>query len=236
MQQLKEREHPMTSKFKAFGLVFVAALALTAVTASSASAFIGFTVNNHGVTTLHGTSVETHVFTPSGGSGFGAITCEVTWSGTVVGTSVTSITLTPSYVNCHDTFGRTVDIVTNSLHYIFTVTGTNTNPASPDYTTPIGNLHKTGHIQTTVTTGGTHCTITISAEQTQNTVTYHNHWDGSDDMLVTIRSSETVSTTSGGFFACGISNGEHTDGEFTADTLLGGTSGGASISITADGT
>jgi hypothetical protein len=221
----------MNRKLKTLGVAFVAAMALTAVTASSASAFLGFTSTSHH-TELHGKQVGNHVFTASASSGFGAITCTTaTFVGTGSATSETSQTITPTYSGCKDSFGRTVDIITNSLHYIFTVDGTDGEE------TPIGNVHVTGHIQLTVTTGGTHCTVTISAEQTQDGITYHNHEgpDG-DDVLVTTDTDEVVSTTSGGFFACGISNGEHTDGEYTGETIMEGKSGGASVSITVDGT
>jgi hypothetical protein len=218
----KEGINLMNRKLKALGLAFVAALALTAVMASAAMAEAGFTssVSNP---TLHGEQEGSHEFTASASSGFGGITCETaTFTGTGSGTFSTSQTVTPTYSNCEDSFGRTVDVVTNSLHYIFTVTGTDAQG------TPIGNVHVTGHIQLTVTTGGTHCTVTISAEQTQGGVTYHNI-AGSGDVRVTTATSEVVSTTSGGFFACGISNGEHTDGEYTGTTTMEATSGTISV-------
>jgi hypothetical protein len=212
----------MDTKLKALALALLAALALTAVMASAAMAEKGFT-SSLANPTLHGEQEGNHEWTASASSGFGGMACAtVTFLGTGPGTFSTSQTITPTYAGCEDSFGRTVDVVTNSLHYIFTVTGTDEGG------TPIGNVHVTGHIQLTTTTGGTHCTTTISAEQTQGGVTWHN-LSGTNSIRITSATSETISTTSGGFFACGISNGEHTDGEYTGNTVMEATEGTISV-------
>jgi hypothetical protein len=217
----------MNTKFKALGLTFAAALALTAVMASAAMASNGFT-SSAASTELHGEQEGKHEFTASASSGFGGITCTtVTFAGTGSGTFQTSQTIMPTYAGCEDSFGRTVDVATNSLHFVFTVTGIDKNE------TPIGIVHVTGHIELTVTTGGTHCKVTISAEQTQGGIIYHN-LGGTNGVRVTTATTEVISTTSGGFFACGISNGEHKDGEYTGTTLMKGTSGGEPIPISVD--
>jgi hypothetical protein len=209
----------MNTKLKALGVAFVAALALTAVMASAAMATPGFT-SSVSSPTLHGEQEGSHEFTASASSGFGGITCStVTFSGTGEGTFATSQTITPTWSGCKDSFGRTVDVVTNSTHWIFTASGT--DPQG----TPTGILHITGHIQTTITTGGTHCTVTISPPDTEDVI-YHDRGDWN---LYTLASSNVTSTTSGGFFACGISNGEHTDGEYTGTTTMEATEGTISV-------
>jgi hypothetical protein len=210
----------MNRKLKALGLAFVAALALTAVMASAAMAEAGFTssVSNP---TLHGEQEGSHEFTASASSGFGGITCStVTFSGTGEGTFATSQTITPTWSGCKDSFGRTVNVVTNSIHLSYTVTGTDGNGR------PIGTYHTKGHLETTVITGGTHCTDTIKIEQTLGGVTFDNF---SGLFRITTNTNEVTSTTSGGFFACGISNGEHTDGEYTGTTLMEATEGEISV-------
>jgi uncharacterized membrane protein len=157
----------MSSKLKALGLAFAAALALTAAVATAAMAEPGFT-SESASTTIHGVQEGSHEFTA--GEGFGAITCStVTYSGTSEGTFFTSMTLQPTYSGCKDSFGRTVHVVTNTLQYTFTVTGTDASG------TPIGTTHLSGHIETTTTTGGgTDCTEIISKEQTHPNITYHS--------------------------------------------------------------
>lgn len=222
----------MISKLKALGLAVAAALVLIAVTASSASASLEFTSASAGTTTLHGNQSSSHVWTASVSEGFGGISCTTaTLSGTVTGSTHTAWSLKPTYSGCKDTFGRTVHIITNSLEYIFTVIGTSGG-------TPVGQVHVKGHIETTITTPIDHCKITISTEQTNGGITYHNHTGGTDDILVTTKATGIISTTSGGLFNCGIQDGVHADGEYTGNTIIGGTSspGGTSVAITADGT
>jgi hypothetical protein len=219
----------MNQKLKALGLAFAAALVLTAVMASTAMAHPGFTseVENP---TLHGVQEGNHEF--KAGEGFGAITCSTaTFSGTGEGTHPTSVTVSPTYSGCKDSFGRTVHVVTNSLHYIFTVDGTDAEG------TPKGSVHVTGHIELTITTGGTHCTVTISAEQTLNGITYHTtkvEPTPTHKIRVTTNASGVKSTTSGGFFVCGIANGEHTEGTYTGTTIMEGKVGGEEVGLGVD--
>jgi hypothetical protein len=212
----------MNSKLKALALV--AALALTAVMASAASA--QFTSNKEH-TIISGSQKEktNDVFTT--GEGFGGITCEtVIFSGTGVTTNDKDQTILPIYSTCKDSFGRTVDIdnsKTNPLTYTFTSDGKGG-----------GTVHVSGEMTLTVTSGGSViCTIVIKNGQTNNGITYTN-LGGTKGVEITTHASNVISTTSGGFFNCGVSNGEHTSGTYDGTAVVTGkdTSGAAAeISI-----
>jgi hypothetical protein len=191
------------------GIALVAALALTAVMASAASAQFTSSVSH---TRVHGTQVGSHVFTA--GEGFGGITCTTaTFEGTGTSTNEASQTITPTYSNCKDSFGRTVDIDNGGLHYVFTTNGT---------------VHVTGSMVLTVTSGGSViCTVTIKNGQTNTGIGYHNvngstEPTGTQDVLVTTESEDVISTTAGGFFNCGIGNGEHKNGTYEGETTMKG--------------
>lgn len=192
----------MNRKLKALSLA-LAVMALTAVSASAAQA--NFT-SDKPHTILHGTQVGSHVFTA--GSGFGGITCATAeFNGTALGTSAEDQTVTPTYANCKDSFGRTVHIDSSGFTYTFTTDGT---------------VHVSGTMVLTVTSGGsTVCTVTIKNGQTNSGIGYHN-LGGTAGVTVTTDTEDVISTTAGGFFNCGISNGEHTNGSYEGHTTMTG--------------
>jgi hypothetical protein len=215
----------MHRKIKALGLALVAAFALTAVMASAASAAPGFTSSSSGTTTIHGVQNGNHEFAAD--EGFGGIKCKTaTFAGTSSGTYQATQTVKPTYSNCEDSFGRPVHIKTNTLTYVFKVTGTDSKK------TPIGEVHVSGDIELEITTGGTPCIVVINETQNNNGITYHNNANGT--VTTTTESTNVRSTTSGGFFSCGTSNGLHTEGTYTGETVLTGTSGGAGATISVD--
>jgi len=208
----------MNRKLKVLGIALAAVFALTAVMASAASAQFTSSASH---TTLKGTQNVNHKFTA--GSGFGAIECKTAeFHGTQEGTNVSSITITPTYENCSDSFGRVVHIVTNTLHYTFTrVTATT------------GVVHVSGHIQLTVT-ASPHCTVTISAQNNVNNITYKN-LGGTNGVEVTTNSNNINSTVEGGFFVCGTSTTNATAGTYTGSTVMKGTgAGGVAAAISVD--
>jgi hypothetical protein len=219
----------MTRKIKALGLALVAALALTAVMASAAMATPGFT-SDKSETTISGSQVGSHEFFP--GEGFGSIECATAeFHGTSVGTFVTSQKVKPTYSGCEDNFGRTTHVTKNTAEYEFTVSGTDANG------TPVGDIHMTGEVVLTVTTGGTHCTITIKGNQTfKNAAVYHN-LGGTKGVTVTTKATGVHSTLHGGIFACGVSNGTTSKtGEYIGHTTITGKgSDGSAAAISVHG-
>lgn len=92
-------------------------------------------------------------------------------------------------------------------------------------------MHLTGEIVFTVTSSPTvvACTIVTKA-QTNNGISYHNVANG--DVTMTTNITNLISTTAGGFFNCGIANGEHKEGTYVGHTtLIGEDTVGAPVSI-----
>jgi hypothetical protein len=215
----------MNRKIKALGLALVAALALTAVMASTASA--QFT-SSAAHTTLSGSQATAHQFTA--GTGIGAITCTTaSFAGTATGTSTHTQVVAPTYANCKDSLGRTVDITKNSLSYTFT------SGATAGETK--GNVDVTGEIVLTVTTSFGHCTITIKGPQTNNGISYTNSHETKvgetmqKGVLVTTNTNNVHSSIAGGGFACGTSATTSSTGTYTGTTFMVGNGGAATISV-----
>jgi len=211
----------MNRKLKTFGVALVAALALTAVMASAASA--QFTSTSHH-TILSGSQKAGTNDVYSAGSGFGAITCEnSTISGTSSATSTTEQVVTPTYTNCKDSFGRTIDP---------TITATFKITWKPLFKF---KFHISGHIIFHVTSGGsTICTVTIGAQNEVDGGSFTN-LGGTSGMELTTHSTNIKSTIEGGFFNCGTSTTNATAGTFDGVAVVTGKdTSGAAVAISGD--
>jgi hypothetical protein len=197
----------MSCRFK-ISVALVAALALTAVMASAASA--QFTSSKeHTILSGSQKTGTNAVFTA--GEGFGGISCStVSASGTLTGKSESSAVIAPEGKTCKDSFGRTVDADKNELKLTFT-TGAGK-----------GTLHVSGGVTATVTSGGSvACTVVINSPQSNNGSSYTN-LGGTKGIEATVHATNVVSTTSGGFFNCGVSNGEHKTGTYEGTFVVTG--------------
>ena len=202
----------MNRKIKALGLALMAALALTAVMASAASAQFTSTSKH---TNLTGGQVTTHKFTA--GTGIGAITCTTaTFNGTAASESETTQVVTPSYAGCKDSLGRTVHVSVGTSRYEFT------SGAGKGLVHIIG-----GPIVLTVT-GSTHCTITITSQTGNNNVAYAQK---GNNLEVTTTTNNIHSHIAGGGFACGTSNTTSSTGSYTGATIMEGNAGATKISV-----
>jgi hypothetical protein len=205
----------MKHKLKMVGLIALASLAISAVAATAAQAAEFHSSAEH--TILKATQSTTHVFTA--GEGFGGISCETaTFEGTSSKTTETEQTVTPTYANCKDSFGRTADVATNGCQYRFHAT-------SGSEATYEGNTDivcaESKKIEVKITSGGTVvCTVTIGAQNGIGPITFHNE---NEQIRVDSSANNVISTTSGGFFNCGISNGEHKGGSYDGDAITSGT-------------
>lgn len=172
-------------------------------------------------TLLSGEQIGNHSFTT--GAGFGAITCSIAkFAGTTTTTTETSQVLTPEYSGCKDSFGRTVHVAT-AAKYRFT---------PPSSATGTSLVHIEGSFTITITNGSgvVICTAKIGS-QTGNNIAYHNVANG--DIERTIATNNVTSETSGGFFNCGVTDGHHTGGTYTGNTIIRGTNtAGANVNIT----
>jgi hypothetical protein len=153
------------------------------------------------------------------------IVCSLTKESTSTGSHVallgftryrsSTLPTTFTYSKCKDVFERTVDADNSGLTYTFTTNGT---------------AHLSGGMTLTVTSSGSVvCTIVIASPQTNNGISYHN-LGGTSGLRLTMNSTDLITTTSGGFFNCGVSNGEHQGGTIEVDAVITGvgTDGGAS--------
>jgi hypothetical protein len=216
----------MNRRIKVFGLALVAALALTAVMASVASA--QFTSNKeHTIFSGSQAAFTNDIF--SAGEGFGGITCEnATFSGTGTTLNDADRTIIPTYSNCKDSFGRTVDIDDGEVFYDeigiikiatpccelrFTLTSGGGGS---------GSAHLSGKFTFTVTSAGSViCTVVIKSGQKISGISYINR-GGTSGFDVITHATNVISTTSGGFFNCGVSNGEHFSGTYDGDWAITG--------------
>jgi hypothetical protein len=201
----------MNRKIKTLGLALVAALALTAVTASAAQASFTLSAAH---STLSGAPEEAQQFTA--GTGVGAISCTTaTLAGTATGTSVSIMAVKPTFGNCKDSLGRTVHVQKNTL-FLHLLTGSDKGKAT-----------LTGHLELTVTTPFGHCTITVQGHQTINGISYANF---PLSMLIFINSNNVTSTISGSPFACGVITPAHSStGTFTGKWRMTANGGGAMV-------
>lgn len=206
---------------KTLGLALVAALTLTAALVSTASAQL---TSNKEHTILTGSQKAGTNDVFSAGEGFGGITCEkVVFSGTAVNKSEADVVVKPTYENCADSFGRKVDVDDSGLTYAFT-TGAG-----------IGTMHLSGGMTMTITSGGSVvCTIVVKSPQTNNGKTYVN-LGGTNGIEVTMHPKNVITTTSGGFFNCGVANGEHKAGTYDGTAVITGKdTAGAAAEINID--
>lgn len=172
-------------------------------------------------TTLTGSQVGTISFTA--GSGSGSVSCTVaSFSGSTTAKTVSAWTLTPKYEGCKDGFGRTAHLTILGDYHL--------TPARP---TEEAVGHITGTIVIHETPGGGlgECTIETHS-QTVNGFSYHNGSDALGFYVdITLNSTNVVSTTSGGLFNCGLSNGTHTGGSLTGVSRVRGSNGGVATSV-----
>jgi len=212
----------MNRKFSLRGLILIASMALTAVMASTASAQFTSTSAH---TILSGAQSGSAVFTA--GEGFGSIKCTTsTLSGTSSSTNAADVTLTPTISGCSDSFGRTVH-VDNNLTYTFTKTGTSGG-------TPTGTAHLSGSytLTTTNSVGVVVCTVHIVTPQAVQSSSYHNAAGG---VLTYTLNWRVKNTTTGSFFNCGVSEGEHTEGTYVGTfTISGVDTAGKAVTLAVD--
>jgi hypothetical protein len=172
----------------------VAALALTAMATTSASA-AAFTWSETG--SLTGTGTTNHVFTPGS---FGSITCKnVHTTGTIISTAAASLHVTVKYGGCtafSGNYAATVSEATYELH--------------ADGTVDVENEIK-------VSVPGAFCTNTVKPQIGKGTVSYTNK-----SGKIEKHSAITGIISSGSGFCAGGSNGT-TSGSALLERVGGGT-------------
>jgi hypothetical protein len=201
----------MNLKLKALGLALIAAFAMSAVVASSASAtpVIGQYGAASGTVTGEGNN---DVFT-----GGGTVTCNhVTYEGTFVDEDST-LRVTPSWTGC-TAFGLANAHVTETgCDYLFHMTTNHT----PNFTAQATlDCQAGGHVIITVTTfGNSVCTITFGDQDVPGDVNVTNAGGATPTMDINVHgtlSGIKYNVTTDHSFAC-PSVGSYTNGEYHAN-------------------
>jgi hypothetical protein len=183
----------MNSKFKTLGLALVAALALTAVMASTASATTAVVTPGHHIEGLFGENNE------GNNALTGTIAVECTNS-EYHGTATTStITLEPTLAGCHTSTGAPMTITTNGCAYKLTMGGPLSGMVAPVKHVEIEcktgkfiEVHIHGNAAHTIPA----CTINIPGQTpTVNDLTVIDTTNGTLDVEGTVQS--ITSTSSG---------------------------------------
>jgi hypothetical protein len=168
--ELTNERNKMSLKVKVLGFGLLAMVAMSAFAAMNASATVpGHFVSDVHTTTIIGSENTTHKleFTTHGLEG-GIVCDEASYHGHVTGTTVTSVTIKPTYAKCHTTGGNAGSVVVdvNGCTYTFTVTGGSpaTTEHKIDLVCPAGAA--------IVLTHGNNCTITIPPQNNVGSFTY----------------------------------------------------------------
>jgi hypothetical protein len=199
----------MKSKFKSLSLALMAVLAMTSLAAAGAQAAEFHSEKEN--TTFTGGQTSGHVFTTNAGT----VTCtEAEFSGNQAAKTVGTVQVTPEYDDCtaFGFLGATVD--EKSCTYTFNATGP---PLHGGVT-----IDCSGSDKITVSVFG--CTVTVGP-QTVGTVAYTNTGSGSS-RTVDVKAEVSGLTYTQSGFLCGGS-GTFSNGTYTGDTEMKGSSGGA---------
>jgi len=203
----------MSLKFKALGLGFLAALAMSTVSVMSASATSTghFTSDSpNGKTTFLGSDAGSHQteFTLHGFSG--GFDCDLfSYNGTDSGNTLTSITVTPDYTKCFTT-GESPDssvVTLNGCSYTFTPGGSGTVHVD----CPAGKAIEIHH---------PNCVITMRPQTAQG-ITYTNVIDFNGKHFLTLDANTTQFNTEFHGGVCIFTGTNHTATLHGSTTIRG---------------
>jgi hypothetical protein len=199
----------MTRNFKALGLAVVAALALTALVVSSASATNPRFHSEAEHASLAGSQEGNNTFQVNAGT----VHCSTaTFQGTSTESTPTQLTVAPNYQSCNltavtlETFEAVVDM--NGCHYLFTPSG------EVHLTCPSAPIRVTAPL----------CTVTVHPQTVQK-VDYVNKGEGSSRSVTVTSTAEGLKYTQSAFCPGGgggsFSNGTYAGsvGSKCEDTL-----------------
>jgi hypothetical protein len=220
----------MKGKFRIGGLSLLAIVLASTALASAAHAS-EFTFSNresgaHEHAIIKGEQTTTVKY--SFGEGYAPITCATAnLSGTSATGTDTALELEPEFSSCQDSLGR----ITHTVH----VVGRWRWVIKYVLHVPIMLLEyvKTEHtVTTTDGSGKAVCTVTVPSQNLGEAGSFETmESGGGTDLTAKVEAKNIKSTVSGGFFNCGISNGEHTGGTMTGTfTVTAENTSGAALS------
>jgi hypothetical protein len=203
----------MIRNLKVMGLALVAIFAMGAVLASAASAS-NFHAASYPVT-ISGSQSTTHVFTASGTS----VSCEkATFSGSASADS-SEVTIHPSYSGCtaFGFVGATVN--TEECNYVFH-SGNTTNEAEQIYAGTTDVVCPAGQ---SIKISASTCALEVKSQNGLSAVSYDNNAGGTVTVGANVENIANTVTKDG--FLCPLKGtGNFTDGKYTGDTKVEGTS------------
>lgn len=217
-------------KLKVLGLALAAVFALSAISASAASAEGTYT-SEVAHTTITGNQLSENIFTTS----VGKVTCKsAVFDATATATSVTDLTVTPTYNECTLTNNSGVQVSATVNHnectYTFTTPTTTGKPAPEDW-------HAEIHIECPagkpgIVISGFGCTITVHPQTpTVPTVALTNSGTAGTGMDVLLTSKVTGITYETTGFGCGAHEANDAVYDGTA-TVKGADTNGNAVGIT----
>jgi hypothetical protein len=206
----------MIRNLKALGLALVAVFAMSAVVASGAQAE-QFYHSSATPTTLSGTIGSTNIFHVPGA---GTVECNTaSFPGTVVGTTVSEIRVTPVYTGCVAFGFATTDIITTECHYLFTTpTTTGTTSHAPLHVECTG----ANKIKITPTFfGASVCTVEVGSQTPGGVVDFENK---SSSAVPPVPESHVLvtSTATGISHTAGCGGSAAADGTYTGSVTVKG--------------
>lgn len=207
----------MTRNLKILGLAVVAALALSAVVASGASAKHHFAAPN-APTDGTGSQTTQNIFTTSGGE----VKCNTaTFSGTQGAIRSSSVSVTPAYSGCTAFGFATTHVKMNGCTYEFTTPTVNLGGGQFTGEPPHVRCPAGAQIEITPTFFGSVCTVKVPPQTpTSGHVLYQNQGvDATRDVLVTSGVTGIHYTVQPGGTLCGASG---TNGSYTGSVTLRG--------------
>src|SRR5690348_4970414 len=169
---------------------------------------------------VHGAQVEPLSF--AAGSGFASVNCSTAQlSGSGVSRYQSTLALNAEYAGCIDSLGRKARIEMHGCHYELGVLN-----SGPPYTGTLGvacaGEGEAIEVKILDSSEAVVCTATIPPQSGRAGVSLATSGSGSSRALeVGLSVTSLTSTTSGGFFNCGIGNGNHT-GEYKGSAQFGG--------------
>jgi hypothetical protein len=216
----------MSFRIKASMLSLIAIGALGGTVTAQATAFEFHSEDGH--TILQAPQVGSHKLTF--GSGFGAVACKsIVTSATSAALTQTELSAITLSSGCEDSLGRVVHISNNSCETRFHATekvSATRFAGSADLICPAGTDKV---VIVTGGGGGSNCTATVQPQENIGPIEFEN--TGSQVNII-LNATNIKSTTSGGFFACGLANGEHSEGTYTGTSLVSGkTTAGNAVKI-----
>lgn len=167
------------------------------------------------------------------GSGFASITCSnYTIAATASAKTNTTLPFAPATSGCKDSVGRVIDITTNECKEVLHATtgsgGTYTGTMAIEC--PAG---KTFTTQVTNGSGVVICTVTMGSQTGISGIGFENK---ASDVVLKYSASNITTSSSGGLFNCGLTDGEHTTGTLNGTmTLTGKNTAGEAATVSASG-